>query len=238
MKRAMALAALALLAVPGQSQEVYHHIGNEQLYLFLDELANLHVIELNTGIKPYSRQLIAEKLQEASEKSSELTVRQQKEVAFYLKDFNKELKPDKNFDKRLDVFYYKDSLFTLSVNPILGMHYFSNDNDLVYHRFNGGEAFGYLGKNIGFYASLRDNHENERLSEFFYRNNRRGAVYKNSNDYSEMRGGISYAWKWGSVAVVKDNFSWGNNYNGANIFSGRTPSFAQIKLRVKPVKWI
>ncbi len=39
------------------------------------------------------------------------------------------------------------------------------------------------------------------------------------------------------VGLVKDQIQWGLNYNGANIFSGRTPSFPMIKLDLSPVKW-
>ena len=73
------------------------------VYDFLDELANQHVIELNTAVKPYARMLIAEKLQEAEEQQDELTPRQQKELAFYLKDFGKETHEGKDWDRRIDL---------------------------------------------------------------------------------------------------------------------------------------
>ena len=52
-----------------------------------------------------------------------------------------------------------------------------------------------------------------------------------------MRGGIVWGWKWGSIGLVKDQIQWGTNYHGSTIFSGRTPSFAMIKLYMKPVEW-
>jgi hypothetical protein len=52
-----------------------------------------------------------------------------------------------------------------------------------------------------------------------------------------MRGGVTYSWKWGSLGLVKDHIAWGENYNGSNIFSGKTPSFAMIKFAMNPVKW-
>jgi len=228
-----------------QSQEVYHHTSNQSIYEFLDEFANIGVIELNTTIKPYSRVFIADKLKEIKESDFVLNKRQQAELEFYLKDFNKELTPrykrrDKSFDKRFDVLYYKDSLFTFSVNAILGAQYFMNDSGSFYHRWNGAEAFAYVGNHWGFYASLRDNHESEILSREDYLTQRMGANYKaneGGGDFSEMRGGLTYSWDWGSFGIVKDHFEWGNNYNGANIFSGRTPSFAHIKLNLKPVDW-
>lgn len=222
------------------AQEVFYHISNKPVYDVLDEFANLGVIDINTSIKPYSRIFIANKLNEIKESNYPLNKRQQAELEFYLKDFNKELKQNKDFDKRFDILYFKDSLFTFSVNAILGAEYFMNDSGSFYHRWNGAEAFAYIGQNWGVYASLRDNHESEFLAKENFLTTRMGANYKYNDgggDFSEMRGGLTYSWNWGSIGLVKDHFKWGNNYNGANIFSGRTPSFAHIKLNLKPAKW-
>ncbi|TAH37956.1 MAG: hypothetical protein EYC69_14885 [Bacteroidetes bacterium] len=223
------------------AQEVYQHVSSTDIYDYLDELSNAQIIELNSAIKPYSRMLIAEKLFEANNKRAELNQRQQKELDFYLKDFSKELRPDKKFDKRLDLFYYKDSLFTFNLNPILGMSYYSNDSGSFYHRWNGAEIYSYVGKKLGFYASLRDNHESKRLSDPAYLNQFDASNYKvdtkGGGDFDEMRGGITYTWAWGSVGLVKDHFVWGDNYHGSNIFSGHQPSFASLKLHLKPVPW-
>ena len=220
-----------------KGQEVFYHISNTSLYDFLDETANSQLIDLNTAIKPYSRSFIASKLHELEKQKEQLNERQIKDLDFFLKDFNKELKPDKDFNKRFDIFYYKDSLFTFSINPILGIQYWTNKNGSATHWWNGAEAFAYIGKHWGLYANLRDNHDEQFLSRPDYLIQRMGANYKGNGDYSEMRGGISYSWNWGSFGLIKDHFTWGNNYNGANIFSGRTPSIPQIYLRMKPVKW-
>lgn len=230
-----------LMILPAMSQEVYQHVSNTDIYDYLDELSNAHVITLNSAVKPYARTLIAEKLAEAHNKRSELNARQEKELDFYLKDFSKELRPDKKFDKRLDLFYYKDSLFTFNINPILGMSYFTNDSGSFYHRWNGAEAYAYIGKKLGFYASLRDNHESKRLSDPAYLNQFDASNYKvdtkGGGDFDEMRGGITYTWDWGSVGLVKDHIVWGDNYHGSNIFSGHNPSFTFLKFHLKPVRW-
>lgn len=220
-----------------QAQTVYYHTSNKALYGFLDEMANSGVIELNSAIKPYSRKFIAEKLFEIQNYSEQLNKRQLNELNFYLKDFNKELLEKKFDGKRLDLFYYKDSNFTFSLNPILGIQYWSNENDNFYHRWNGVEAFGYLGSHLGIYASLRDNHESLKLNEETYLNTDPGANYKAQYDYSEMRGGITWSWKWGVVGLVKDHFEWGDNNRYPNIFSGKIPSPAQLKINIKPAKW-
>lgn len=232
---------LLLLSVLWQSaisQAVYQDVYNRSIYNFLDEMANEKLIELNSAVKPYTRMFIAKKLEKISDQSDRLNRRQQAELKFYLKDYNKELKPDKNFDKRFDIFYYKDSLFTFSLNAILGVESWVNENGSTYHRWNGAQVFAYVGPHLGVYASLRDNHDGMRLSDTSYLNMRPAAVYKNTGDYSEMRGGITWNWKWGTIGLVKDHMEWGNNYLYPSIISSKAPSFAQIKLNLRPVKWL
>jgi hypothetical protein len=217
-------------------QDVYYHVTNRELYDFLDELANNRIISLNSAIKPYSREFIALQLQIATQKKESLTNRQKQELDFYLKDFNKELNIGKNFKKRFDLFYYSDSLFKISINPILGGQGWYNENGTNYHRWFGAEAFAYIGKHFGAYASLRDNSEYKNISDTGFLNTRYGAAYKGT-DYSEMRGGITMKWKWGTFGIVKDHIEWGDNYHYPNIFSSKAPSFAQIKLQLRPIKW-
>lgn len=241
LQRLIVLALLATLYTSNAvAQEVPVYIGNTEVYLFVEELAATGLIDVNSAVKPWSRVQISRFLTKAQEHSAELTTRQQKMLDFYLKDFGKELHADKHFNRRFDAFYYKDTLFTITINPVMGAQFFHNSNGNIYHRWVGAETFGYIGNGWGFYASLRDNHESERISEDTYLTQRMGANYKvtgKGGDYSEMRGGITYSWKWGSVMVGKDHYSLGTAYNGTNILSGRTPSFPIVKLRIKPVKW-
>lgn len=218
-------------------QDVYYHVTNKELYDFLDELANEKIIFLNSAIKPYSREFIAEQLLASLKKSDQLTRRQHAELEFYLKDFRKELDTVFNTKKRIDLLYRRDSLFTLSVDPVLGVQYWRHENGGNFHRWVGAEAFGYIGKHFGVYVSLRDNHEDKMISDTGHYNMRYGAVYKEGNDYSEMRGGLTWKWKWGTIGLVKDHMEWGDTYHYPNIISSKAPSFAQIKLNLRPVKW-
>ena len=221
------------------AQETPYHVDNEALYDFIDELANQNLIAINSAIKPYSRRQIALWLNEAKENTL-LTVRQKKEIIFYLKEFNREINPNDRKGKRFDLIYYSDSLFRITANVIAGIQARKYD-DLVYHRWNGGEVYGAIGKNISFYGSLRDNYENKQMSSKQAITQQRGAVYKGyykKSDYSEARGGITYSWKWGLAGLYKDHVVWGNNYHGANILSGNQPSTTFIKLNAKPTRWL
>ena len=116
-------------------------------------MAALKLIEVNSAIKPYIRKFIAEKLSEIQSRKESLNKRQKKELEFFLRDYRKELAfsnqvdwlgkkvfgkyriPFKTREKRVDLFYYKDSLFNITVNPIVGMKVWSNSNGLTYHRW-------------------------------------------------------------------------------------------------------
>jgi len=108
MKKVVTLLLLCISFSIG-AQVVYEDINNVGIYEFLDELANLKVIEINSVVKPYSRQFIAEKLTEAlrrtdgqaeertgklkkGRKAVALNKRQMKELMFYLQDYQIDLR--------------------------------------------------------------------------------------------------------------------------------------------------
>lgn len=233
---------IVIFYAPLVGQEVPQSVSNTGIYDFLDELATIHIVSINSAVKPYSRLFIAQRLNEAEEKWEQLDTRQKKELDFYLLDFGKELNRIWHNgwfnvkDKRFDLFYYHDSLFSMTVNPILGGEIFSNSAGKATYARNGVEARAYI-QRWGFYASLRDNHEKPLLGLPQFLTPRVDGHIKGTNDWSEMKGGVTYSWKWGSAGLVKDNLQWGNNYNGANIFGGNNPSFIQLRLHLKPVKW-
>lgn len=228
---------LLLLPLSLTGQPVYYHVSNKAVYAFLDEMAAERIIELHSAVKPYTREFIAAMLVQVRDSLPRLNNRQQKELSFYLKDFNKELLPGKDFGKRFDLFYYNDSLFTFSINPILGIQYWTHDGTGNYHRWNGADVFATAGPHLGIYANLRDNHEDKMLSAPGYLDPRPAAVYKSGQDYTEMRGGITWGWKWGALGLVKDHVEWGNYHHYPSILSSRAPSVAHLKLNLKPVKW-
>ena len=261
LKTKFVLIVLVLNSFVINSQTVYEHLTNTNIYEFLDEMASEKYIELNSIIKPYSRKMIYENLSEVklklSEGKIELNRRQQRDLDFYLKAYMLENSYAKlthskpyiplNGKSTLSIesnppgLYYKDSIFTLALQPIIGASYSTNKNGGVTHTRGGASLFGYIGKNLGFYTSIRDNNVSKLLIKPEYFVHTQGVPVKNFGDegvdYAEARGGLMYSWKWGNIGIVKDHVQWGTGYNGTNIQSGRTPSFAQIKLQLKPVRW-
>jgi len=220
------------------SQYIPHPLNNYDVYSFLDEFS----LPYNAAIKPYGRTQIYDLLNSLD--NTTLSLRQQKELSFYLRDFNKGSLPKGSYKKRIDLYYHEDSLFSLTVNPILGADLWTNKNGFEYHWWNGAEAWASIGK-LGIFVSLRDNHESSALTNPYYlnkNNDKCGSGYKvlsdGKIDYEEIRGGITYAWPKVRIGLIKDNFSWGTNYNGSNILSGRPPSFVHLDLQVNPVRWL
>jgi hypothetical protein len=260
MKQTYLTILAVIFAISLQAQVVYEHISNTAIYDYLDEMAGLKIIELNSIIKPYSREMIKEKLDIISSKSSEndqlLSKRQKKELEFYLKAYMLEAAPPMEFNGKTTLYnkqknfalaanppglFYKDSLFTLALKPIAGGRYSTNENGGLTESWWGGSLWGYIGENFGFYSSLRDHNVSRIMIAPEYFVHQSGVPFKNYGDegidYSEARGGMMVSWKWGSFGLVKDHVEWGTGYNGTNIQSGRAPSFAMIKLHLKPVRW-
>jgi hypothetical protein len=213
-------------------------------YDLIHELADQNIVELSSQTMPYTRSTIREALLEAREKKDSLTDRQKAETEFYLRDLLKGTAPADSFDKRLDLFYHYDSSFALSVNPILGGELKKNANGIAWHRRNGAEAWASIEGRLGIYASLRDNGVNRTLVEEPFLEPETGRNYKTGqgetgerNDFSEMQGGISYAWGWGHIGLIKDELIWGTHYRQANIFSGKAPSYAYLNLDLEPTDW-
>ncbi len=224
------------------------HLSHTGIYAFLDELATLQVIELNSAIKPWSRSLITVKLLEAELNRDRLTRRQLKELQFYLRDFGAEEQGtawawiNKTPNQRLHFFKSRDSLFQITVNPILGGNLWSNDSGSFNHWWNGIETHASYG-NFSLFASVRDNHESTPITNRDYMNQRIGfsnvkGFAGGKRDYWEIRGGMTYQWNWGHIGLLMDQFSWGDANNGPNIFSGRTPAFTRLDLQMNPADWL
>ncbi len=244
------------------SQIVYEHVSNNNIYEFLDEMANEKYIEINDVIKPYSRKYILKKLLQVDDKQENkeirLNNRQKKELKFYIKayflerddfeyeknKYNLNLNDKKTLSLRLNPpgLFYKDSVFTLALQPVLGMSYSNNSNGVLKHTWGFASMFGYLGKHFSFYTNVRDNDMNKIMNkpEFFVQT--KGVPYKNGGNvegvqYSEAMGGLIYTSKWVTLGLIKDHPQWGTGYNGTNIQSGHAPSFAQIVFNLHPVRW-
>jgi len=247
---------LIALSTQAYSQVVWEHLSSTRIYDFLDEMATENYIVINSTVKPYSREFIGEKLLELEKQKDNLNKRQLKQLNIFFQEYALETNQaiqsknsifsKNNYSSKFNplAFYYKDSLFRLQISPIWGRTYYVKANDFAYHNKGGASVVSYISNNFGMYANVRDNYLKKHVfGKPTYLTNYEGGNYKlneggrEGGDYSEMRGGLTWSWKWGNVGIVKDHIEWGDNNFGSNIFNYSAPSFAMIKLNLYPTQW-
>jgi hypothetical protein len=244
------------------AQVVYEPLHRD-VYSFLSRLSQKSVIVFDDQVRPVSRKYIAQKLIEASEKSSLLTALEKEELGFFNKDFKFEfdilnnIKIDSKqidiigYDKgdRLRLFSYQDNLFSLNVSPILGLKIGSRDGEKLTHIWNGVYAYGYIDNYLGFSFDFRDNSESGKTIDkdkaFTPVTGVEGRTDENifnysseKTEYSEINAVVAADWSWGSFSVGKGFNEWGYGESGLLVLSKKPPSYGFIKLDVKPVDWL
>jgi hypothetical protein len=231
------------------SQDIPISMKNQALYEFIDELAASHFISVNQLIKPYSQKQVDTWLSDAESSFDKMTLRQQQEWQFYKDNILWQKEDSTSLSNRIDIIQRDYGAFSLSplgfysssdnvgfaLKPILSAQFMNNSNGTIYHR-SVGVAMDLTVGSWGFYANLQDYATSDSLLHSDFLVNQTGGNFKR-NDHSDMRGGITYSKDWITVGLVKDYLEWGTNQNGSNVISDRAPSFAQLKLKIKPVDW-
>ena len=166
-----------------RAQNIPVPLTEKYLYDFLDELATDGIIQLNTAVRPYSRQQVAQMMLRAQEKDSLLSRRQRKDVQFYLNEFSLELDTvptqfvqytdHETFNLSLcdPQFSYisrktavrgkkdtgeKKSMFKMQIRPILGMDLIGSQKGLIIKRWWGAELKMDIARHVSIWGSLRD----------------------------------------------------------------------------------
>lgn len=184
---------LILSVTIANTQNIPANLQYTQIYDFLDESANEGFVHINSAIRPFARDFIAQKLQELAGKDSLLNQRQRKELYFYLNEFSLELDtvPDnwvewtdrKTFNLSLaqPAFHYLSPKknFKMSIKPILGMDIYANydfhgkaSKGAIIKRWYGAEINMDIANHLSIWGSLRDNSWNGKalLSDTYYNN--------------------------------------------------------------------
>lgn len=243
-----------------QAQYIPYHTDHEDIYNFLSELRVRGIVDFNPVVLPLSRKEIATMLVYA-DSSQQLNSIQRKELTFWIQEFGKDIGEgkvlkkskffqrrtfaDRDVKKRLDLFYFANDLFQITVNPIVGgVGMVNNDGKFSRYQRWGGELFGRIGKGFGFYFSARDYLEQPNWNGSPNISPELGGVFRESGtvnggiEYYELRGGITYGWNWGQVGILKDHLEFGSSNRSEIILSKRAPSIPRFHLQLKPVKWV
>lgn len=152
-----------------RAQHIPQHISYTQIYDYIDELAADGFIQVNSVVRPYTRDFIAEKLLEAQAHTDKMSKRQKADLRFYLNDYaiERDTLPKtyvhwtdkKSFDLSLvqPAFHYTDSNFKCRIVPLLGMDIIANQKGAVVKRWYGADLQMDIVNHVSVYANLRDN---------------------------------------------------------------------------------
>lgn len=169
-KGVVLLLSLILCAVPIVAQHIPVPLTQTKLYDYLDELATDGVINVQTAIRPYTRQQVANMLQQAQLADTLLSDRQRKELAYYLNEFALECDTMvNNFVQYTDHATFNLSLadpqfsymtankqFKMRLRPILGMNIIANPKGAILQRWYGADLQMDIANHLSIWGNLRD----------------------------------------------------------------------------------
>ena len=144
--------------------------------------------------------------------------------------------------ERYWLFAYTDDQFALRVSPLAGYGVRSVAGETNTIRWPGLKFFGYGGDWFGasfeyvdFGETGSNTDRNKRFSPITgaYVNLQSGSTF----EYSDVKGSVSFTWKWGNISIIKDYQTWGHGQFGQVILSTKAPSFTQIRFHANPVSW-
>lgn len=259
MKKIKYIALLILFVISIQSQSIYEPIEAD-IHNFLDRMNIKGVINLDTETKPYTRNYIAQNLVKILVDKINLNMVEYDELEWYLEEYNYEvmkiLKSNSQFPpvriggilnsqliNRWRVLSYTDSLFQLQFSPVAGYGFKWIGNENGNFQVIGIRAFGSYGDNFSSYIHFTDNGDyggTEKVNYFLNSDKGRETINAQKADgieFSDVRGSITFDWKWGNISLIKDYFSWGNGYFGNTILSSKAPSYPHIRFVLKPTDW-
>lgn len=224
-------------------------------YDFLRRMAQRGLIDLNDVVQPLSRTVIKDKLIKLGIKRSELTPLETKELTFYLQDYTFEVAafdtsavltkvffkiPDND---RLRFIKATEPNASINVQPITGVTFYKGIDGRNFRRSTGFWAYGYLYKKIGYSFSFQEVSENgldfRRLKDFGPVSGETGTYSKGDKlQFSDFRSTLSYAWKWGHVAIGRDKTTWSYGQQSNVVLSEKAAATPFLRLDADLTPWL
>lgn len=216
---------------------------------YLQRMAQKGKIEFQDIIQPITRKQIEQVLNELNKAA--LTPIEQKELNFYLQEYKsiqvtdtvilKALQKDAN--KRLRGLYLHQKDFTLNMDPIGSLMGISNNGNSFTQISQGLNFWGHS-KQFSFQFFYKDYFEIGNGIESFRNESPEKSIIKLYNpsstyqNFSEVRGNVSYSFNKGSISIGKDHLNWGYGENGKIVLDNKVSSYPLIRLDYQPTKWM
>jgi hypothetical protein len=250
--RFKAVTLLVCLCIMGisnlQAQTVWEN-SETPVMSYLQRMAQKGKVEFQDIIQPITRKQIEQALVALS--NTTLTATEQKELNFYLQEYKSIQETDtailkaiqKDANKRLRGLFLHQKDFTLNVDPLGSLARISTNGNSFTQMSHGLNFWGQA-KQFAFQFYYKDYTENGNGFESFRMTSPEKSIIKlynpttTSQNYSEIRGNISYSFNKGSISLGKDHLSWGYGENGKIVLDNKVNSYPLIRLDYSPTKWM
>lgn len=223
---------------PVFSQVVYERHTSE-VYNFLARLSQKGIIVFDDLIRPISKQKIGQALDSVAVHENVLSSIEKKELAFYQREFTE--------GARKRILSAGNADFSIQADPIVTASYLSGSGKDIKTTSSGINLWGRIGNKWGFQFAFHD----VNASGTGFDTSRKGleagsetgpilinAYKKNSQNFLEIRGHISYQFKNGSISAGQDYLLWGYGENGRIVLSDKAPTYPYIRLDYQPFPWL
>lgn len=223
------------------------------IHQFLSRQAQKGNIEITDFILPLSRKEIASGLHILKDSIHKLSVIEQKELEFYLKEyaeFGDRLIDTTTFLKkdqsgRLRFLAVDTEDFMVRGDPVISFETIQGKEKSIFKNSSGIRFFGHVGKRFSFQAYFTDITESGTGIDTVRQFTNETGIVRTANvkpdaktlNYTELRGSLGYNWKNGSVSLGNDQLLWGYGENGRIVSSDKSPAYPFLRLDYQPLKW-
>ncbi len=247
---------ILLLSTTALRSQVIYEDHQSEVYNFLYRMAQKGELVFHDNIRPLSRTYISQCLDTLETRKTRLSAIEKSELAFYRQEFNdyhqltdslSAAKVDffkKDTNGRWRTFTANGENFKLRIDPVITAATDQGTGKNLTRVSSGFALSGSAGKHWGFYFSFNDVTEKGTGIDTLRQDGPgtgivgRIASNKKSQNYSELRGGISYAWRNGSISFVQDHLLSGYGENGRIILSDKAPAYPYLRLDYQPLPWL
>lgn len=217
----------------------YIPVKNHGILNLLNELSNEHYIDINYSFLPIGRDQVTDVYKRLY--SRQLKQIQNKQLLFYAKEYHDTLTDKKSIKIIGSSFRVKNKNILLNISPLASSSFQSNIKDNISFYRLGIDSWIEIDK-VGIWGTyfqaweqglvVTPNFLTKKTGESNFQEHQ-----QTTNLYSYYEFGLSYDLNIGHISIEHSSPIWGTNYNGANIFSGKSPPFWNINLRLSPVNW-
>jgi hypothetical protein len=251
-KKLSTVVLLTFFSITTFAQVVYENHRSE-VYNYLNRLSMKGIISFNDLVRPISRIYIEQCLDSLEAKSAQLSAIEKAELVFYKKEFTdakmngveeKSRFFTKDANNRWRAISIQTSNFMMRVDPVLAAGIRTSNSSNIREYSSGFRLYGYAGKKWAFHLSLNNiNEKGTGLDTGRKANSETGingrvASDGKSQSFAELRGGITYSFKNGSIGIGQDYLLLGYGENGRTILSDKAPTYPYIRLDYQPLSWL